>query len=336
MTVLAVRPVPWQRMGWVAWRRFRPTLAGLVVLVAALAAYLVYAGTQARAAYDDVESCRPPVDTPACQFRWMTFIEGYADPGFLGPLLLLLPGLVGAFVGAPIVGRELETGVFRYSWTQGIGRMRWAAGLIAPAALGVAVLMGLFGLLVTWRNGPIIESGAHHRLDPSMFSTSGVAIVGWALLAFSGGVLAGLLWRKTLPAVVSAFAVWFGLLFFAASARLTLWPPLTTTGELRTNDTDLEEWWTKGGDRVSLTQINAVLDDIGAQMNEGALTVRSEGGGTKTDPIDYLREHGYTLVHSYQPDSRYWTFQWIELGVLLALSAALLGVAFSLLRRRSA
>lgn len=344
MTVLteappdAVRPVPWRRMGWVAWRRFRPTVLGVAVVVGTLSVYLVVIGNRARTAYEKVGACRPPVDTPDCQFKWMSFVEAYADPGFLGPLLLLLPGLVGAFVGAPILGRELETGVFRYSWTQGVGRMRWAVGMIVPAALLVTVAMGLFGLLVTWRNWPIIDSGAHHRLDPSMFPSTGVAIVGWGLLAFSGGVLAGLLWRKTIPAIVSTFAVWFGLLFVAASLRLTLWTPLTTTSELRSSDTDLEEWWTKGGSQVSTTEINEVLEDIGARMNEGGLSVRAERGGTAAtdDPMDYLREHGYTLVHSYQPDSRYWPIQLMELGVLLALSAALLGAAFWLLRRRSA
>jgi hypothetical protein len=266
----------------------------------------------------------------------MSFVERYADPGFLAPLLLLLPGLVGAFVGAPILGRELETGVFRYSWTQGVGRLRWAVGMIVPAAVGVAVLTGLLGLLVSWRNGPILDSGAHHRLDPSIFPTIGVVTVGWGLLAFSGGVLAGLLWRKVVPAIVASFAAWFGLMFLAASVRLSLWAPLTTSKELSTSDVDLEEWWTKGGSRVSYTEINRVLEDIGAQMNDGNVHVQAGSGGPRTDPFQYLQGHGYTLVRSYQPDSRYWTFQWIELGVLLALSFALLGAAFWLLRRRSA
>ncbi|MCW2529776.1 MAG: hypothetical protein JWM76_4636, partial [Pseudonocardiales bacterium] len=37
-----------------------------------------------------------------------------------------------------------------------------------------------------------------------------------------------------------------------------------------------------------------------------------------------------------QPDSRYWTFQWIEFGWLTALALLLLGAAFWLLRRRPA
>jgi hypothetical protein len=30
--------------------------------------------------------------------------------------------------------------------------------------------------------------------------------------------------------------------------------------------------------------------------------------------MQYLLQHGYTQVTSYQPDSRYWTLQWIESG----------------------
>ena len=40
-------------------------------------------------------------------------------------------------------------------------------------------------------------------------------------------------------------------------------------------------------------------------------------------------------MHSYQPDSRYWTFQWIELGWLVLVSLVLLGLTFWLIRRRS-
>ena len=60
-----------------------------------------------------------------------------------------------------------------------------------------------------------------------------------------------------------------------------------------------------------------------------------QGSPPPTDPITYLSEHGYTLVHTYQPDSRYWTFQWIELGWLVLVSVVLLGLTFWLIRRRS-
>lgn len=329
---LAARPVPWHRMAWVAWRRYRPTLLGLAVVLGALAVYLVVTGEQTRSAYDAVKACRPPADSPDCQFRWSDFVNAHGDPGIIGAVVLLLPGIVGAFVGAPLLGRELETGVFRYSWTQGIGRLRWAIALIVPAGLGVALVMGALGLLVTWHDAPIVDAGMRHRLDPSIFPTTGVAVAGWALLAFSGGVLAGLLWRRVIPAIVSTFAAWFGLAFLAAQYRLT-WPsPLTTTGEVARSDLDVDQWWTHDGVRVSDAVINEKLRGLGAQVGDGSIRVRV---GSGVDPIQHLREQGYTLVTSYQPDSRFWAFQWMELGVLVALSLALLGVTLWLLRRSS-
>ena len=64
----------------------------------------------------------------------------------MGPLLVVLPGIVGAVVGAPLIGRELESGVFRYSWTQGAGRMRWAVAVIIPVVIMSMILMGALGL----------------------------------------------------------------------------------------------------------------------------------------------------------------------------------------------
>jgi acyl-coenzyme A synthetase/AMP-(fatty) acid ligase len=37
---------------------------------------------------------------------------------------------------------------------------------------------------------------------------------------------------------------------------------------------------------------------------------------------------------SYQPADRFWTFQWIETSIYLAISALALGATFWLVRRR--
>ncbi len=49
-----------------------------------------------------------------------------------------------------------------------------------------------------------------------------------------------------------------------------------------------------------------------------------------------LSQHGYTQWTSYQPASRFWPFQWIEGGWLLALSVLLIAVTVWLVRRRAA
>jgi hypothetical protein len=46
--------------------------------------------------------------------------------------------------------------------------------------------------------------------------------------------------------------------------------------------------------------------------------------------------HGFTQWTRYQPASRFWAFQWIEGGWLLALSLLLIGVTVWIVHRRAA
>ena len=53
------------------------------------------------------------------------------------------------------------------------------------------------------------------------------------------------------------------------------------------------------------------------------------------DPVQYLIQHGYTQLTTYQPASRFWPFQWIEGGWLLLLSVLLIAATIWLVRRRA-
>jgi len=46
-------------------------------------------------------------------------------------VLLLLPGLIGVVVGAPLLGREMELGTWRLAWSQTVPRTRWLAVKLA-------------------------------------------------------------------------------------------------------------------------------------------------------------------------------------------------------------
>jgi hypothetical protein len=336
----SVRSVPWSRLGWVVWRRYRTTLVATIGVLALVAVYLVINGEQMRSSYHVFTSCRP-VDSAGCRYKFQVFHDSYGSTGVIGAVLMFLPGLIGAFAGAPLLARELETGTFRYAWTQGVGRMRWATAVLVSGAVGVAVVMAAFGALITWHNQPLLVSGITPRLHTTIFPETGIAAAGWALVGFALGVLAGLLWRRVVPAIVTAFGVWFGLAYLGATYRLHYETPLTTTGFTRkATDLPISEWWTKGGVRVSDDQVNAVLSAVGTQFNSsgGKVTAAPSGAasGNNIDPVQYLMQHGYTQITSYQPDSRYWPFQWIEFGWLTALALVLLGAVCWLLRRRSA
>jgi hypothetical protein len=57
-------------------------------------------------------------------------------------------------------------------------------------------------------------------------------------------------------------------------------------------------------------------------------------GGTPADAIAYWKDHGISMVQYYQPGDRFWTFQAIESGILLALAIVLLGFAICWVGRR--
>ena len=332
-----VRPVPWRRLGWVAWRRYRATGYGAGALMGIVALYVVLRGTAMRTAYDAAHTCAPQ-RSAACEFAWDTFQSSYGTIGFFGGVLVFIPGVLGAFVGAPLLARELETGTFRYAWTQGAGRMRWLLSLLVPGAVGIAAVTAAYGALIAWFEQPLIGAGDTERLAPTVFSITGVAVVGWALLAFSVGVLAGLLTRRVVPALLATLAIWTGMTFLVSDLRKYhyLAPLGTSNPHAPAGDRILGTSWTRGGAPVSNAQVNQVLQAIGFQTGNAGGDVAAKPGGDPNDPFQYLLSHGYTQWTSYQPDNRSWTFQAIEAIWLVLMSLLLLATTVWLVRRRGA
>lgn len=335
----SINPVPWQRLVWVAWRRYRTTLIATVGILGLVGAYLLVSGLQIHSDYDAWRACTPR-NSATCNFALTNFLNKYGSSGLLGFVQVATPGLVGAFIGVPLLGRELESGTFRYAWTQGVGRMRWTLAMLIPGIVGSAAIMGAFGALVAWRNQPLVEANIAPRMGGTHFPAVAPAVIGWALLAFAIGVLAGLLWRRVLPALVTTVVLWFGLAVLASiGLRNHYLPPLTTTKLLfNSPDQTVSVWWTRGGQQVGTGQLNQVLQAAGIQgFNAGGnIHVQAAPGSGGVDPIQYLVQHGYTQVTSYQPAGRFHAFQWIEFGWLTLLAALLLATTVLLMRRRQA
>ena len=144
-------------MAGVTWRQHRFALAGVAVLLGALAVWLWIIGTSLHHAYAAAVACHP-ASSAACQGLVGTFdgmdnhMPSRTSPG--GVFLQVVPVLIGAFVGAPVLARELETGTFRYAWTQGFGRWRWALAKLVLLAVVLAAAAGAFGVLVSWYYQP--------------------------------------------------------------------------------------------------------------------------------------------------------------------------------------
>jgi hypothetical protein len=326
-----LRPVPWRRMAWVTWRQHRIALAGAAVFLGAWAVYLWLDGLQVHHAYATAIACHP-ASSVACGEGISEFNFTYGDPALTAASLLqVVPALIGAFVGAPVLARELETGTFRYAWTQGFGRWRWTLAKLVPLAIALAAAAGAFSLLFSWFFQPFFADGNETPFTPELFDARGVAFAAWTLAAFSIGALAGLLIRRVVPAIAATLAVWAGLAFTTGLylRQHYVTPLVTSNPNLSSSAWIYSQWWTKGG-RFAFA---------GRPSNSLLMQICPSPGPYKA-PQGYiaqcLAQHGYTQWTSYQPGSRFWTFQWIEAGWLLALSVLLIAVTVWLVRRRAA
>jgi hypothetical protein len=334
-----LRPVPWRKMAWVTWRQHRAALAGAAALFGVAALYLLIAGLQMHHAYAPVAACSP-ASSGACRQAADNFLNNYAPSA--GPVLGLLqviPALIGAFTAAPVLARELETGSFRYTWTQGFGRARWTVAKLAPLAIAVTVGAGALSVLVSWFIQPIFAAGDDNGpLSPAIFDLRGVDLAAWTLTAFAIGALAGALIRRVIPAMFATIAA-AGALAFATAAFLRRHyaaPLVSTNPNLSPRGLwEISQGWIRAGQPASLSMINQTLRRIDTQAVTPGQFQPGPTAPASVDPVTYLSQHGYTLVTTYQPDSRFWPYQWIESGWLLALSLLLIAATVWLVRRRA-
>jgi hypothetical protein len=169
-------------------------------------------------------------------------------------------------------------------------------------------------------------------LAPGLFDLRGVVLAAWTLAAFAIGGLAGVLIRRVVPAILATLAAYAALALAAGGflRRHYLTPLLTSRPSVPGSAWIVGQRWTSGAGRpVGQSQLVHVLQDAPPEL-------AGKGGIPKSvSTTEYLMQHGFTQWTSYQPADRFWTFQWIEGGWLLALSALLIATTVWLVRRRS-
>jgi hypothetical protein len=318
-------------MTWLAWRQTR---AQAVITLAAVLAVTAAAFAAGRA------------DTTVR--LWLSVLD------------VVLPGLLGAFWGAPLVAGELESGSFRLAWTQDVSRARWLASRLAVTGLAAMAAAGLMSWLVTWWAGPLDRAG----LDQfGSFDSRGIVPAGYAAFAFALGVLLGALLRRAVPAMALTLTVFTAArLAFRLLGRPVLLPPVTwalpldpaTTGygssgflpwappsSLQPAAPHLPDAWVTSvavvngeGDALTPGELGRTCPGIGHGGGAGGGSPAGGSGHVQAPQSVVNAMHDcvarlaatYHEVVTYQPASRYWPLQWYELGLFLA-AALLLAAA---------
>ena len=179
------------------WRQFRvPAVAAAGALLVLAAFALVTGPDLARSWSATLTACGRAGDCPSATAAFAR-TDGVLAAA-LGTLVSLVPALVGAFWGAPAVARELEGGTLPLVWTQSVTRGRWMLVRLGVVGAATALATALLSLAVTWWAAPLDRAGATRY---ATFAQRDVVPVGHALFAFALGVTAGLLVRRTVPAM---------------------------------------------------------------------------------------------------------------------------------------
>ena len=331
-----VRPVSWLKLAWVGWRQHRLALGGVLTLLGGVCLWMLISGLQMRSALSSfgLNSCTP-LTASSCSTQESVFISDYySGAQTIVGVLQVVPVLTGVLLGAPIVARELESGTFRLSWTQGSGRTRWLIARLLLVAVLLAAGAAAVSALFSWYYHPLLQLGQDSPLSPLVFDLRGVVFAGWTLLAFTVGVFAGALLRRTIPAIAAATAAWSGLLLADVFyLRGHYQAPLTGTGLINPASGTghgvpwlLSQWWTAPGG-VPASQ---------AEINHLSTQLRQAGGLPTPQAVQqWFAEQGYLKYFTYQPASRFWPFQLIEGTWLLALGLLLSGATIWLIRHRA-
>jgi ABC-2 family transporter protein len=352
MTALTVRPpgrqaghrppVPWRKLAWVTWRQHRTTLAGAATLLGGVSLWMLINGLLVRSAMNslDLSACHH-LRASGCATRLQTFAdEGYpATANTFTGVLQAVPALIGVFVGGPLLARELETGTFRFAWTQGCGRLRWIVAKMVPLAALVTAAAAGVSLVTDWYLQPFFAVGMADPFRPTLFDLRGVDFAAWTLAAFALAAFAGVVIRRTVPAMAAASGAWAGLLLVTTLyLRAHYQAPLVgKQNAMRGGGLPwvLNHWMTGPGGHV-ISQPGPVIGRaLSAVAREGKLEPGAVFGPTSAVER-WLAQHGYANWISYQPASRFWHFQLIEGGWLLALALLLIAATFWLVRSRSA
>ncbi len=345
-------------MIWLTWRQFRTQaiVAGCVLAVYAIV--LLATGFGLSHVYNSSGlpgcqshgTCSQAIHTFSSEMRGSV----YAFAFYIGAVLIYAgPAVIGAFWGAPLVAREIETGTFRVAWSQSVSRNRWLIVKVAMVGLAAMLGAGLLSLILNWWAGPVYKAASFappdsslgfSRLSPLLFGTNGIAPIGYTAFGFALGLAAGVLIKRTLPAMAVTLAgLGFVLLAWPNWVRPHLITPVRELVALNTSaiqglsvstthQMTIFAGVSKPGAWVLSDQaVNSAGHAFAGQATNACINFNQQACNASIAAL-----HLKQLV-IFQPASRFWPLQGYETGVyVLAAIALALFCSWWISRRRLA
>ncbi|MFC7529983.1 ABC transporter permease subunit [Actinoplanes sp. GCM10030250] len=321
-------------MTWLIWRQHRAEVCVLGLLVGVFGIALLVLGAQAHDLFPGGPArCAGEAGvTEGCAASFRRLDEGYGYVENLLAAFYLVPVVIGAFLGAPLLARELEDGTWQLAWTQAVPRMRWLAVKLAALAGVTVTLTALFTAVLTWFRQPFDAWEGRFQYDA--FDLEGLVPVAYALFAFGVATAAGAILRRSLPAFGVAFGAFLAArMSVALLARPAYATPLTTTETVPAGGSADQAGHLPG--IAGWTIENGYADATGRRLSWTeyyGLEDAANRAGTNLN--QFLNARGIQQFEIYHPADRFWTFQLIEAALFAAVAAVLIGVVVWRVRRR--
>ena len=326
-------------MIWLTWRQHRAQALATLIGIGAIGVLLLITGPRIASAFHELHACLV-VPGQDCSLLRESFDQRFNGLGFLVPVFIVVPLLMGVFLGAPLIAREVEQGTHRLAWTQSVTRGRWALTKIGLVSAFTVAAAGLFAWMVSKWSWPLVAA-SDDRFGFGVFDLRGITPIAYAMFALALGTAVGALVRKTLPAMAITLG---GFVAVRAVVELLLRPrylPAQTISYSFLQESPragLGDWILRSrvfdptGHFVSSNGNISVNPSVLAQACPGIPSTPGFGG--KDEVGRCLTRLGVKIVDTYQPGSRYWLFQGIESAIFLLLAAGLVVLAMWLIRRR--
>ncbi|QFZ20810.1 ABC transporter permease subunit [Saccharothrix syringae] len=323
-------------MTWLIWRQHRTEVCVLGLLVGAFGVVLLVLGAQAHDLFPGGPArCAGGAgvdEVCAASFRRLDEEYGYVEN--LLAAFYLVPLVIGAFLGAPLLARELEDGTWQLAWTQAVPRMRWLAAKLAALAGVTVALTGVFTAVLTWFRRPFDAWEGRFQYDA--FDLEGLVPVAYALFAFGVATAAGAILRRSLPAFGVALGAFLAArMSVALLARPAYATPLTTVAPVPAGGSEDQAGHRSVPGFADWTIERGYADATGRRLGSTEyqeLEAAADRAGTNLN--QFLHARGVQRFGVYHPADRFWTFQLIEAALFVAGAAVLIGVVVWRVRRR--
>lgn len=319
-------------MTWLTWRQHRieALIMGMILLGFAIVLLVTGINIAALARQVGFTGCASQACAPSW-FAMNRYLSGLTQPpsafyfiGLVAPLIL--PALVGMFVGAPALSREFEQGTHRLLWTQSIPWSRWffkkTSLLIGVVACAFALLSGFFSWWRAALPAPLSQdANLFFSNFAGRFDTWGVVSIAYAVFAVALGLFLGTVIRKPVPAM----AITLVLFVVVRVLIVNFWrpyylPPVVVNASVNAG-------FGVPGDSWSIK--TEFVDRQGQVIAANADIIQTCFSRPSQNLVDRcFTEHGIQTRWLYQPGNRFWLFQGIESGIYLLFAALLIAMAY--------